>query len=291
MAILDLTKAPHGGRVRLLPDNATAPRSTPRLLIFHSIVGSAEGAWNYFATGTNLESTFIVTLGGQVWQCMDTTREADANYRANPFAVSVETEDHGDPDHEPWTDAQLDALTWLGLECRRIHPAIKLQRANTWDGAGYGYHTMFGAPSPWTPVSKTCPGRVRIQQFNDILLPRILTGEYEVDCEEFYNRLTDPNTPYNLVKIQKGLIVGGTVDDYRIVNVEEKVDTLTGDVGDLTDQVADLDTKLDQVLALLGGGQVPTGGPLAGSGTFTGTFTPTAPELEPEPEPVPEEQP
>jgi hypothetical protein len=175
IAILDVARAPHGGRVRLLPENTSAPRITPRLLIMHSIVGSAEGAYRYFRDVTNLESTFIVTLGGQVWQLMDTTRQADANYRANPFAVSVETEDNGDPDSEPWTGPQLDALVWLAEECHRVH-RVPLRRADRWDGSGLGYHTLFGAPSPWTPVSKTCPGRARIRQFDQVLLPRIARG-------------------------------------------------------------------------------------------------------------------
>jgi hypothetical protein len=30
---------------------------------------------------------------------------------------------------------------------------------------------MWGAPSEWTPVSKTCPGKGRIAQFHDVLVP------------------------------------------------------------------------------------------------------------------------
>lgn len=35
---------------------------------------------------------------------------------------------------------------------------------------------MHGAPSCWTPVSKTCPGTIRKKQWNDILLPAYLSG-------------------------------------------------------------------------------------------------------------------
>jgi hypothetical protein len=35
---------------------------------------------------------------------------------------------------------------------------------------------MFGAPSEWTPVSKTCPGTIRIRRFNQTVLPAIVAG-------------------------------------------------------------------------------------------------------------------
>ena len=38
------------------------------------------------------------------------------------------------------------------------------------------HNTMFGAPSEWTPVSKTCPGTIRIRQFNRTVLPAIVAG-------------------------------------------------------------------------------------------------------------------
>jgi outer membrane murein-binding lipoprotein Lpp len=38
------------------------------------------------------------------------------------------------------------------------------------------HNTMFGSPSAWTPVSKTCPGTIRIRQFNQTVLPAIVAG-------------------------------------------------------------------------------------------------------------------
>lgn len=171
MALLDFGAAPWRGKVQLLPDNASAPRTKPRLIILHSIVGDAQGAYNYFKYGTSLESTFIVAgrwgqtdwPDGFIVQAMDTEREADANYRANPFAISVETEDDGSPDDTPWTSRQLDALAWLIATCARIHD-IPIRKADAWDGTGVGWHVQFGAPGPWTPVQKSCPGRARIAQ-------------------------------------------------------------------------------------------------------------------------------
>jgi hypothetical protein len=160
---------------RLLPENRTQPISEgQRLVIYHSIVGSAESAYGYFLRSTNLESHFIVRKNGGVMQLIDTARTADANYRANGFAISVETEDNGRPDSDPWTAAQLYSLARLGIWARQHHPKIKAQRADHTRGSGYGYHTMFGAPSDWTPVAKSCPGIIRIKQFNDVLLPSLL---------------------------------------------------------------------------------------------------------------------
>jgi hypothetical protein len=174
MALLDMARARHG-EVRLLPESRTAERITPRLLIFHSIVGSARSAHGHFLNGSNLESTFIVAKSGLIWQTMDTERQADANYRANRIAGSVETGDDGDPNSDPWTPQQLDALAWIAWQYHQLH-GVPLRRADRPDGAGIGYHTLFGAPSPWTPVAKSCPGIIRIRQFDQVLLPRIVAG-------------------------------------------------------------------------------------------------------------------
>jgi N-acetylmuramoyl-L-alanine amidase-like protein len=123
-------------------------------VIHHSIVGSAEGAFQYFAGATALESTFIVKKSGYFWQCMSLGEQADANFRANAFAGSIETEDNGHPDTDPWTPAQLDTLVWLSLEMRRLRPLIAHRKCRTWEDPGIGYHTLF--PSQWINV----PGKL-----------------------------------------------------------------------------------------------------------------------------------
>lgn len=250
MAILDLSRAPHGGRVRLLPDNASSPRIIPRLFIAHSIVGSLEGAYRMFRDTSNLESTFGVGLDGHVEQWMDTEREADANYRANPFAISVETEDRGDPDTQPWTPEQLDALAWLARECNRIHPAIPLRRADRWDGSGIGYHTMWGAPSPWTPVAKTCPGRARIRQFNDVLLPRLTSGgQGGLSVTEAEQIRED------IRLLRQDLTVFGTH------GLEQTVEDFASRQREALAKLGDLDTRLAALEARPPGGE-PAPGPL-----------------------------
>jgi hypothetical protein len=176
MALLSFTGAPHGGRQRHLPEWQSQPVIVPTAIIDHSIVGSAESAFQYFLHSTSIESHFIVDLDGEIWQLMDTAREADANNQANGYAISVETADNGDPDNFRWTGAQLDSLAWLHNELRRLHPSIPRRESRSCSNpAGLGYHTLHGAPSCWTPVSKSCPGRVRKVQWREVLLPAFLS--------------------------------------------------------------------------------------------------------------------
>jgi hypothetical protein len=190
VALISFSGSPHGGAHKLLPEWNSQPRITPTTIIDHSIVGSALGAWYFFRDRTGIESHFIVrgapsgSQDGRIWQLMDTGRRADANRNANAFAISIETEDNGDPDHFPWSRAQLESLRWLHAKLRAVHPTIPRRRCPSPAGGGLGHHTMWGAPSPWTPVAgKTCPGRpVRVRQWEQILLPAFINGTTE---EEF----------------------------------------------------------------------------------------------------------
>jgi hypothetical protein len=138
--LVNFEASPHGGHWRPLPDSGREPAIAMRTVIHHSIVGSAEGAFQYFAGATAIESTFIVKKSGYFWQCMSLGEQADANFRANAFAGSIETEDNGNPDTDPWTSAQLDTLVWLSREMRRLRPRIARRKCRTWDDAGIGYH-------------------------------------------------------------------------------------------------------------------------------------------------------
>lgn len=168
--------APRFGIWKPLPEYASQGRIRPTQMIAHSIVGSARGAYNYFRDSTSIESHWITTKAGEVWQLMDADRQADANYLANrrpdgTGALSNETEDNGNPDRDPWTHAQLQALIdWF----RWGHDTfgIPLEVCRTHDAPGIGYHTLH--PRHWTTVpSKTCPGVVRKQQFHDLIVPAL----------------------------------------------------------------------------------------------------------------------
>ena len=161
---------------RPLPENSHQGNITPTQVILHTAVDAPgpTSLYPFFARGdVSVESHFFVKFDGTVEQYMDTTVRADANRLANSRAISIETEDDGSPAQWPWTAAQVEALVDLILWISVRH-GIPLERCPRWDQPGIGYHSMWGAPSPWTPAAgKTCPGSVRIRQFNDIILPRL----------------------------------------------------------------------------------------------------------------------
>ena len=156
---------------RPLPQNATQARITPRSVILHSAVdGKSNDLWGFFSKNP-LESHFYVRADGHISQYMDTQVRADANRSANAFAVSIETDDNGDPDHQPWSDAQVLAIIKLVAWICDTHGIPKSQ-CPAWDKPGVGWHSMWGAPSPWTPArGKTCPGAARIAQIRTQILP------------------------------------------------------------------------------------------------------------------------
>lgn len=179
---------------KLLPENDRQARIVPVSAIWHSAVDAPgpTSLYGYFARAdVGLESHFFIKLDGTIEQYMDTHVRADANFRANSFfrdvggryvrcgAVSVETEDDGNPDQRVWTPAQVESSIRLGRWIRDEHriPAVLCP---TWDGNGFGYHTLF--PNDWTNVrGKTCPGRIRIPQFKNIILPGIAGNTEEDD--------------------------------------------------------------------------------------------------------------
>lgn len=158
---------------RPLPQNSKQPRINPRSVILHSAVdGKASDLWAFFSRSA-LESHFYVRADGHIVQYMDTQVRADANRDANAFAVSIETDDNGNPDIQPWTDAQIIAIVKLVSWVCDTHGIPKTQ-CPAWDKPGVGWHSMWGAPSRWTPArGKTCPGRVRIEQIKTKILPAL----------------------------------------------------------------------------------------------------------------------
>jgi N-acetylmuramoyl-L-alanine amidase len=270
MALLSFTDSPHGGRQRHLPEWQSQPRITATTIIDHSIVGSAEGAYRMFRDSSSLESHFIVDLDGEIWQLMDTDRQGDANLQANGYALSIETADRGNPDIQPWTAEQIDSLIWLHEELLLLHPKIPRRRSRSCvDPGGLGYHTLHGAPSCWTPVSKSCPGTVRKGQWFDLLLPAFLNPTTDTSLEDdltdeqaqqlndvtasvnrieaalFQGHAINPNHPIDNLfnaasKTHQALVVPGTTSAEqafnllfaRVRNIETQVQTLVEALGD-----------------------------------------------------------
>jgi hypothetical protein len=173
-----------------LSENHTQGAIVPRAVILHTAVSASDSLFSFFQNNSNLESHFYVTEEGVVEQYMDTQIMADANKNANAFAVSIETEDGRQI--KPWTPAQLAMLirlvTWI---CDTHHiPKVQIPTAY---GSGIGWHVMFGAPGPWTPVSKSCPGTPRIAQTRAELIPAVARGtQTKPIIPEEYVKLATP---------------------------------------------------------------------------------------------------
>lgn len=126
--------------------------------------------YGYFGRAdVSVESHFFVRLDGTIEQYIDTNVRADANRYANVRAVSIETEDEGNPNQRPWSQAQQDALVRLMDWLCEVH-SVPRKQCPAWDAPGIGWHSMWGAPSNWTPATgKTCPGNARIPQCFDLI--------------------------------------------------------------------------------------------------------------------------
>lgn len=170
---------------RILPENATQAKITPRALILHTAVdgpGPTDLASYFGQASVKAESHFYVTMNGTVVQMMDTEVEADANGSADKWAISVETEDDSarrGSDILPWTQAQLDALVRLCDWACTTHgiPRKRATSSKLPGASGIAYHSQpmrerFDGTShnPWTAYQgKTCPGDARVKQYPGIV--------------------------------------------------------------------------------------------------------------------------
>ena len=166
---------------RPLSENHLQGRITPRAIVLHTAVSSSPSLYDFFQNRSDLESHFYVRNDGTIEQYMDTGIRADANKNANDFAVSIETQDGGQI--VPWTDAQVNALVRLCNWLCDMHAIPRRQIPAAYD-AGIGWHVMFGAPGPWTPVAKSCPGGPRIQQARDVIIPRVAARQLTVESND-----------------------------------------------------------------------------------------------------------
>lgn len=154
-------------RVALLPEASTQTLITPRLVILHTNASpgpvSPGQLWTYMARpDVNLECHFDVATDGEVWQYMPIDRRADCNAQANPFAVSIETEDAGASmvNMTLWTPPQCDAIVKL-LAWLADVAGIPMHRAFAWDASGVGAHRDY---PEWSAAAHSCPGDARTSQ-------------------------------------------------------------------------------------------------------------------------------
>jgi N-acetylmuramoyl-L-alanine amidase len=156
----------------LLREAKTQRAIKPRLVILHTNGGKSSAspaALKIFQdrTDVNVECHFDIGLDGTVMQMMPINVQADCNLKANPFAVSIETQDHGSAgiDTDPWTDQQCAAIVAL-LRFLHVEWNIPLVRADRFDGSGVGAHRDH---PEWSAGAHTCPGNARAAQVDDLI--------------------------------------------------------------------------------------------------------------------------
>lgn len=164
--------------------------------ILHVDAGNSSSLFEYFKNDSNgIESHFHVPKAGPIQQYRDTHFEADANLKANSFTtprgrygfVSIETQGLAAGE---WNDHQLDQLKRLLTWLSETHD-FPLEKCEGPFSPGVGYHTLFGAPGPWTPAAKTCPGPDRVRQFNNLLVPWMAstTGGLDLITDDDVDRI------------------------------------------------------------------------------------------------------
>jgi hypothetical protein len=159
-----------------LPEASEGGKHVKTQLVFHSTGTRASAAANrqYFARAeVKVESTLIVDYDGGCLQVMETWARAQANGTANRRGISVEVVGVAS---EPYTPAQVERCLDIARWACDTNPIARRQIPAERE-SGIGWHVMFGAPGPWTSArGKQCPGRQRIAQVRDVLIPTI-TGD------------------------------------------------------------------------------------------------------------------
>lgn len=152
---------------KLIPPGENDPRIKARIGILHVDDGNVADLYDFFKNRSGgIESHGHVRKDGHLYQYRDLDFEADANYKANPFALSFETQGLGEGE---WTPAQLNTIKAIMLWCRDER-GIPLRKVTSWNDpvGGWGYHILF---DEWHPKAKSCPGPDRIKQFDNVLVP------------------------------------------------------------------------------------------------------------------------
>src|SRR3954470_21569723 len=167
-----------GSKLKIL-GTETEPLIKPRILVWHTMVGSLAGTYHYFrdVNGqgfSGAESTIGIghstdgAAEGEIWTFQYLDREADAQFGASRWATSIENADGGRPAN-PFSPKQMDsqirfALWWC--EQTGVEPQI----ATAYDGRGFGYHELF---EPWNTSHHACPGITRERQLRNYVWPEI----------------------------------------------------------------------------------------------------------------------
>lgn len=199
---------------QLIKPGANDPRVELRIGILHVDAGNAYNLHDYFAERSGgIESHLHGPKDGHLFQYRDTGWEADANYKANPFALSYETQGYGDGE---WTDPQIAMIKRVMLWAVKEH-GIPLRKVTSWNDprGGWGFHIQF---PQWHPKPKSCPGPQRIRQFNNVLVPWMAEatkgGNNMAGVPNFEERMIESNTRIEAM-LQAEMVASGHGDDMK----------------------------------------------------------------------------
>jgi hypothetical protein len=223
-----------GAIEKLIPHGSEDPPIVPCGLVYHVRDGLGPSLVDLFSDGRGIESHFYIRFNGEIEQYRDTGIQADAQLDGNAFTrggrvvgfLSVETEGVG---AGTWTDEQLATLKHLS---RWVHEQfdIPLRVCPDWNEPGYGYHTMFGAPSHWTDVVKTCPGPDRIKQFKKVIVPWLEAGapeeEPDMQLSDAIGKNTDTTVGDVLRRMDRYLTKTVPAMRERMKKIRDEIDSV-----------------------------------------------------------------
>lgn len=183
---------------KLIKPGVNDPKIKARLGILHVDANNSRDLYNWFnGPSGGIESHEHIRKDGHAYQYRDTAYEADANWKANPFAFAVETQGYADGE---WTREQMQtikrSMIWANLEESMQIPLVVPKR---WDDEGWGFHIQF---EEWHPEAKACPGKDRIAQYWDELVPWMKVANVAIE-DTILNR-ADRNLASN-VRIERML--------------------------------------------------------------------------------------
>lgn len=167
---------PFAKKMELQPESDAQAAINPTQFIVHSLAApwTIERTYEYWRDSTNLESHFGLGYDGRLCQYIGTNTRADANAQANSRAISLESAANLS-NSDPWTNAQLDTLVRV-LDWAAKEHGIPRRKCRSWTDPGFGYHKMF---PEWSTGGTACPGAARTEQFNKIVIPRLIAGDVE----------------------------------------------------------------------------------------------------------------
>lgn len=181
----------------LVPEARDARVITPRVAILHThgSKGSPEQIGKFFDR-PDIGTSSTVSIG---WddsrQFMPLDRQANANWDANSFSISIETQDDGNP-LTPWNEYQVTMIARV-LFFMHQEWNLPLVACPSPYGAGVGHHSLF---YEWNKSRHGCPGRAREAQLYNVVLPRAIQLGYH-PLPQPSNRMVTVNATLPVLRV------------------------------------------------------------------------------------------